>query len=110
MHSTEHANLEKLICRKPRQDGALIVGINMHDMHPHRFFHRRSTVARTLGQNSQELHEKSEISIGEINIGGLAKVLAGEGRVPQSSHNGKPCHMHPHLISDGAILPMGIRF
>ena len=31
----------------------------------------------------------------------------GGGESSQSPRNGKPCHMHPLLISDGAILPRG---
>ena len=93
----------------------MIVGINMRAMQSHRIFHHRSTVGGTFGQNSQKLHEKSEISIlGANSVGDLGKY----GEISQSfgwwgvspanpPHNGKPCHMHPHLISDGAILPRG---
>ena len=42
--------------KKPHQDAALIVGINVREMHPHRIFHRRSTAGGTFGQNSQKLH------------------------------------------------------
>ena len=87
----------------------------MRDMHPHMAFHQRSTVGVTFGQGSQKLNGKSKISIlgansvGDLRkYGGISQSFCGwEVSPPNAPHNGKPCHMHPYLISDGLILISG---
>ena len=52
--------------------------------------------------------------LGQNSVGGLRekwgdypKFCLVDGESPQFPRNGKPCHMHPHLIFDGGILPRG---
>ena len=51
---------------------------------------------------------------GQNSVRGLGEALGDQSKFwlvgdefPQSAHNGKLCHVHPNLISDGENLPRG---
>ena len=76
--------------KKPCQNTALIVGINMRDMHPYRVFHRRLTIEGLLVKTAQNCMKKAKSAfLGQNSLGvgggglgkhgGLAKILASVG-------------------------------